>query len=140
MPSYCSYKGLMLLLELALIPLNEIWKVMSPVILFVVDALLKVLGAVFWLIDRLDELDDAWEVLKDALDSVKEKWDEIWGGIKLAVSRVSSTSIIDGINTIIKRHGTSCPIHACHQRLDLWQVPLAGSPSATPDIPRNTQA
>ena len=56
----------MLLLKLALIPLNEIWKVMSPVILFVVDALLKVLGTVFWLIDRLDELDDAWETLKDA--------------------------------------------------------------------------
>ena len=94
------YEGLMLLRELALIPLNEIWKVMSPVILFVVDALLKVLGAVFWLIDRLDELDDAWEDLKVALDGVKEKWDEIWGGIKEDFKGFVN-DIIDGINAII---------------------------------------
>ncbi len=95
------YKGLMLLLKLALIPLNEIWKVMSPVILFVVDALLKVLGTVFWLIDRLDELDDAWEDLKVALDGVKEKWDEIWGGIASGFKGYVNV-IIDGINAIIR--------------------------------------
>ena len=95
------YGGLILLLELALTPLRDMWKVMSPLILFVVDALLKVLGAVLWLIDRLDELDDAWEVLKDALDSVKEKWDTIWGGIKEGFKGFVN-SIIDGINAIIK--------------------------------------
>ena len=62
--------------------------------------MLKVLGAVFWLIDRLDELDDAWEVLKDALDSVKEKWDTIWGGIKEDFKGFVN-DIIDGINAII---------------------------------------
>ena len=117
----------MLLLKLALIPLNEIWKVMSPVILFVVDALLKVLGTVFWLIDRLDELDDAWETLKDALDSVKEKWDEIWGGESLADFKGYVNVIIDGINAIIRG------VNNLSFSVPDW-IPIYGGRSWSPDI------
>ena len=125
------YDGLMLLLELALIPLNEIWKVMSPVILFVVDALLKVLGAVFWLIDRLDELDDAWEVLKGALDSVKEKWDTIWGGIKEGFKGFVN-SIIDGINAIIRGWNS---LQFTLPSKTIFGKKFGGQSISTPDIP-----
>ena len=125
------YDGLMLLLELALIPLNEIWKVMSPVILFVVDALLKVLGAVLWLIDRLDELDDAWEVLKDALDSVKEKWDTIWGGIKDGFKWYVN-SIIDGINAIIRAWNS---LEFTLPSKTIFGKKFGGQSIRTPDIP-----
>ena len=95
------YKGIKLLVDEALLPtLNVAMELLAPLIIAVVDAILDFLGAVFWLIDRLDELDDAWEDLKVALDSVKEKWDTIWGGIKEDFKGFVN-DIIDGINAII---------------------------------------
>ena len=122
------YKGIKLLVDEALLPaLNIAFELLGPLILAVVDAILDFLGAVFWIIDRLDELDDAWEVLKGALDSVKEKWDEIWGGIVSGFKGYVNV-IIDGINAITRG------INDLSFSVPDW-IPVFGGRSWSPDIP-----